>query len=601
MDTTGSALDPISLNISGVSQLVGSQVNKINQGVYGNEGEIGQREDELSLELSDEELRKLANKWEVDYAPYEGKIKPRQDKNKAWYMGRQGEGSYIALNGLPIASNILFEAVETFIPAALAKNPEPVVWSDNTPEGNELSGDLKTMLQYHTDVLELRTKLSQATRSWCFNFLGCLKTGWDPVIKEVRVEVVNPQNLIFSNVTKPIDAYGDYEGTIGERKTCTAGELAEKFPKKKDFISLVVDGKMGTEVLYTEWTSDEYCFYTFKGEVLDKAKNPHFNYPKKVPGMDEEGNEITTEEQGKNHFARPKKMYTFLSVFSSGDMPHDITGLIEQNIPNQNRITQREMQIDVNLNNANNGLVLSENNFNQETGKQAATARQKGRPILVPEGGPIDQAVVTLPSPGIPDAFFKAADRDKQDLRSIFGVDGLGTVPPAQQKTLGGLELNEAHDGSRIGGGIGDKLQLVAKSIYNNLVQMYYVYYDVHHFAAIMGQMKAVEYVILRNTNLDRRFVVSVAPDSMKPKDELTEMNQAMSLWEAKAIDIKTLLTRLNFPDPQETAGQAWLYQTNPQLYGQLNFPELNQEIQQLIAQQVPPSQAVQQPNQPIT
>ena len=86
----------------------------------------------------------------------------------------------------------------------------------------------------------------------------------------------------------------------------------------------------------------------------------------------------------------------------------------------------------------------------------------------------------------------------------------------------------------------------------------------------------------------------------MKPKDDLTVMNQAMELWQQKAIDIKNLLVILQFPDPQETAAQAWLYQTNPQLYGQMNFPELTQEIQQLMAQQQPQAGAPGgQPPQP--
>ena len=180
-----------------------------------------------------------------------------------------------------------------------------------------------------------------------------------------------------------------------------------------------------------------------------------------------------------------------------------------------------------------------------------------------------------------------------EDLVAIFqirlvagGAQRRGRGFADQQKTLGGLINNEQHDNSRIGGSIGDKLQLVAKNVFNWWVQMYYVYYDEPHFAAIMGQMQSVEYITLKAQALDRQIIVSVAPNSMKPHDEITEMNQAMSLWEAKAIDIKTLLTRLNFPDPQETAAQAWLYQVDPMTYGKLNFPELSQQVEAMMQQQ---------------
>ena len=565
------ALDPIQQNIEGVKQLVGSGLNKLtNKPLDKSEGPVSEYIDELDLSLSDEELELLAKQIESKYAPYEAEIKPRQVLNKEYYTGKQNYSTNFVSNGLPIAANLIFEAVETFIPAALAKNPEPVVYADNTEEGNKISSDVKTMLQYHADSLCLRQKLAEMTRSWSFNFIGVHKHGWNADLKEIMLEVIDPQKLIF-DPDSCINTYGDSDSEIiGERKTCTASELIALYPKFELFISTSVENKLGTKVTYTEWWSDDYCFYTYMGKILDKSKNPHFNYTK----------------DKRNHFAKPKKPYTFLSVFSMGQHPHDITGLIEQNIPNQNRISKRELQIDRNLDNANNGLALSGDNFNQETGKQAATARQAGRPILVPSGRPIAEAISTLPSPGIPDAYFKAADRDKQDLRSIFGIEGISSQPANEDTTARGMILNQSFDNSRIGGGVGDRIEQVADNDFNWWVQLYYVYYDVRHFAAIMGQMKAVEFITLQAQDMDRQLIVSVSPDSMKPKDEITLMNQAQTLWQEKAIDLKTLYTILNFPDPQKTAGQTWLYLTNPQLYGQMNFPELTQEIQQFLAQQ---------------
>ncbi len=576
------AQDPIEQNIKGVKQLVSSGLNKLPLNATDDqEGPVGDYIDELSLELSDEQLELLADQITRKYKPYESQLTPRQDKNQIYYQGKQNSGSEFVSNGMPIAANLVFEAVETFIPAALAKNPEPVVYADNTEPGNKISSDVKTMLQYHADALCMRQKLGQTVRNWTTDFIGALKHGWDSELKEIKYEVIDSKKLIF-DPESCVDAYGDSDSEIiGQSKTCTATELIAMFPKFELFISMSVENKLGTKVNYTEWWSDDYCFYTYMGKVLDKSKNPHFNYA----------------EGKRNHFAKPKKPFTFLTVFSNGQQPHDITGLIEQNIPNQNRISKREIQIDRNLDNANNGLALSGDNFNQETGKQAANARQAGRPILVPAGRPISEAISTLPSAGVPDAFFKAADRDKQDLRSIFGTEGISSQPADENTTARGMILNQSFDNSRIGGGVGDRIEQVADNSFNWWTQLYYVYYDVKHFAAIMGQMKAVEFVTLQSEDMDRQLIVSVAADSMKPKDEITQMNQAMTLWESKAIDIKTLLTVLNFPDPQKTAAQAWLFQTNPQLYGQLNFPELQQEIQELLAAQMP--QGVEAPPAP--
>lgn len=597
--------DPISQNIEGVQQLVGSKMNKISYSATGNpEGVEGDFEDEFTISLSDDELLALAIQIENKYRGYEAKIKLRQEANKTYYLGRQKEGQAMATSdGMPISANLLFEAEETFLPVALSKNPEPVVFADNTPEGNDISNDVKTMLQYHADVLVLRRKLTLMVRHWSIYFLGVLKHGWDNEIQEITTEIRDPQNFIF-DPDGYIDSYGDYEGPLGERITVRASKLIEIFPKHKSFIILICDGRLGTDVTYTEWWNDDYCFYTFKGKILNKTKNPYFNPSKDVPVLTldgqpeigEDGEPMMTIQKGNNHFGKPKKPYTFLSVFSFQEQPHDVTGLIEQNIPNQRRVSRRTEQIDFNLSRQNNSEIYSEENFNQETAKQAATAIAKGHPVLVPSGVPIDQAIKRLPAQGLDSAFFNELENSKNDLRTIFGTEGITATQGDQDQTARGMILNNQYDASRIGGGIGDALEQVADNVFNWWTQLYCVFYDTPHEARIMGQMKAVEYATLSSQDIDRRIVVSVSPDSMKSHDEVTEMNQAMSLWEAGAIDPKTLLTILNFPDPQETAGQAVLWKTNPQLYMQLNFPDLAQQIQQQVMQQTPQIPGAQVP-----
>lgn len=574
--------DPVQLNVTGVQDLVESKINKTSSGVLSNmEGVEGDFEDVLTLKLDDEELLELRDNWEAQYAGYEAAISKRQRANKAYYLGRQAEGSAIAIGDTPLASNLLFEAEETFLPAALSKNPEPVVYSDNTPEGNKLSDDVKTMLQYHADQLVLRRKLTHVTRQWSIYFLGVLKHGWNEDTKDITMNVRKIQDFIFDK-DGCVDEYGDFDSYLGERITVTAEKLVALFPEHRAYITIMVDAKMGTDCTYTEWWTDEYCFVTFKDKVLDKHKNEFFKYDEK--STDEFGLPSTTTER--NHFSKPKKPYTFLAVFNLGEQPHDITGLIEQNIPNQNLVTKRTYQIDRNLSRSNNSAAFSENNFNQETAKQAATAFEKGNPVLVPSGGPISEAIVRFPAEGFPDAAYKELEMNKQTLRSIFGTEGISSQPPNENTTARGMILNQQYDNTRIGGGIGDALEQVADNVFNWWVQLYYVYYDEPHFAAIVGQNKAAEYVTLSAANLDRQIIVSVAPDSMKPKDELTRMNQAMQLYEAGVLDPKTLLTILNVPDPEGTAESTVLWLLDKNLYLQLNFPELSQKIAQMQAAQ---------------
>lgn len=580
--------DPFQMNIDGVSDLVGSKTNKNMSNPLTSQGEgiVSEKIDEFELNLSDEELLLLAKKWEGRYAGYEAKLKLRQQANLQYYLGRQKDGTPGATEeGKGISANFLFEAVETFLPAALSRNPEPVVWSDNSPQGNSIADSVKTMLQYHADTLVLRRKLELMTRKWCVDLLGVLKHGWDAKTGDIKTEVRDAKNFIF-DVNGYVDMYGDFVGYLGERITVSAERLIEMFPEHKKFITVMVDGKMGTDVAYTEWWTDEYCFYTFKDRVLDKHKNPHFNYDRDE--LDQMG-EVQTI-LGHNHFAVPKKPYTFLSVFSMGDKPHDDTGLIEQNIPNQRLITRRIEQIDYNISRSNNSTVFSElGGWNQENAKQAASARLKGHPLLAP--GNIDQGMKDFPPAPLPNSFFTDLENNVENLRSIFGTAGITASNQDNDETARGMILKQQYDNSRIGGGIGDAEEQVAKNVFNWWVQMYYVYYDEPHFASVMGQMKATEYIELSAQNLNARLIVSVSPDSMKPHDEISDMNQALSLWQEQAIDPLTLLTRLNFPNPKETAGMFMLYKMAPQMYFQMNWPEIAQQVAQ--AQQQAMAQAV--------
>ena len=93
-----------------------------------------------------------------------------------------------------------------------------------------------------------------------------------------------------------------------------------------------------------------------------------------------------------------------------------------------------------------------------------------------------------------------------------------------------------------------------------------------------MGNGRAVEFVSLVKSNMNRHFVVSVSPNSMRPKDEVSEQNLALDLWKAQALDPVSLFKKLDFLDPLETAKQVAMWITNPQLYIQTMFPETVQQ-----------------------
>jgi hypothetical protein len=592
-------MDAFTDNILGVEDLIGSDTNKVHRSDESPEGASGETYDILDLPKSDEELLRLRKDWENAYAPYEGRYKEIPKRNLRSYLGVDKAGKLIGeLEGG--AANLQFEAEETFLPAALAENPDPIVYADNTPQGTKLSDDITTMLQFHAQTLLLRRKLEVMTRQWSIYHLGVLKPGWDEKVKDVTIENRKIQDFIF-DPEGYVDVYGDFTSWLGERITVTAEKLIELFPKHKEYIEKSVMGEgdkpqLGTKCTYTQWWNDDYSFTTYKKKVLEKHKNEYFNYEEE-PEVDPMTGQPTPPKR--NHFAQPKKPYIFLSVFSLQEQPHDITGLIEQNIANQQKISRRTEQIDEGVSAANNGLLLSEDNFNQETGKQAVNAiRTKTGFILVPSGKSLGEAVMRLQAPNMPESAFKDLENSENHLRSSWGIQGIASQQAEPDETARGMILNQGKDTSRIGGGISDVLeQSVSKACYDWLVQLYCVFYDVKHFGAVMGTGQATEYVELSAQDIDRQLIVGVAKNSMMPKDPTSIANQAIQLFSEKAIGPKTLLEKLNFPDADGAAADGALWATDPSLYIQLNFPELAQQMQQ-IAQQQQQAQAQAQQQQ---
>ena len=584
--------NPFALNIAGVEDLIQERTNKVSTpGRDGPEGVAGQYTDELELPMSDEELLKLRDEYEEAYLPYGRKVSNIYKRNYRSYLGRNIEGSAFDQD-FPLAANMQFKAEETFLAVATAQNPDPFVFADGTPEGTNLASTVQTMLQFHAQQLLLRRRLATMVRQWSIFQLGVLKVGWNEKINDISLENRKIQDFLF-DPSGYVNVYGDFTSWTGERIAITASELCDTYPEHRSYIEKEVDRKLGTKVIYTEWRTDDFCFKTFKNIVLEKYKNEFWNYGNK----------------NRNHFASPKKPYVFLSIFSLEEQPHDITGLIEQNIPNQSKISRRTEELDVALSQSVNGLAFSMNNFNQETAKQASTAlthNEKGK-VLIPPGGPIGEAIVRLPAPDVTSSFFDELEVNKQNLLSSWGVEGVISQPQTSETTARGMILNQQRDTSRIGGGINDVVeQSVAKTVYDWFVQLYCIFYDEKHFAAVAGTGKAVEYVELHRGNIDRQLIVGVAPNSMKPKDELTLMNQAQELFKQGLIGPKRILEVLKFPNAEDAAADGILWMTDKKAYVQLNFPELYQQIQQLASQppqpaspQVPPGQ--QPANEPVS
>lgn len=573
----------------------------------GPQGTGSEPQGEYDSKFSDDDILTLVKGWKATYAAYYGDVEPKQKRAFEYWVGQQKSDTLDEIDGRAIVDNLIFEAVETFLPIANRANPDPIVNGNN----KGLAKNVKIAIVDWADKQKFRMKLKKGTRNWVLSQLGVWKVSYNVLKDEIDCEVIDPKNLILDK-----DGHWDEAGLftgeyIGEKKKKSASLLIEMFPDHEEKIKTLAKGKLGTKLEYTEWWyHGTDVFYVIDTTVLGKFKNPNWNYDGEVKRIDPETQqEIITPIVGKNHkfgTNQPMAPYVGLVVFNTGEHPHDDTSLVLQNIPMQDMVNKRFRQIDRNADSQNNGALASGDAFTKEQAAEASTFLRKGGTVWVPNGD-VNSAWKRDAAPALPRDIFEQLRDARQELRNIFGTAGSNAESIAQQDTVRGKIMTQQADSSRIGGGITEYIEQCSDTIYNFVVQFMYVYYDEPHYVQSMGLNGAQETIGIRNTDFTEDVVVTVKDGSLIPKDPLTKRNEAMDLWTAQAIGLPELYQKLDFADPMQSAKDTLMWQmvATGRMPPQMLFPDFQAPMAQgaigVGGQGVNPTQEIGTPEQPPT
>jgi hypothetical protein len=579
-------LDNIYSGLSDGFYSLGSHTNKVEE-IDQEEGVVSELLPELELSMTDDELIDLKKDWMKQWKPYEMEIYKKQKDNEEYWLGNHFSSSK---DKRPLKDNLIFESLETFLPIATRPKADPIVESDNTPEGRAVADKVRKMLIYNADRLSYNMKMKQITRYWALYMLGVMKVGWSAQENDISCKAIRPQKLVLD--AKATIEDGEYTGYyIGEYLEDMASDLIARFPKKKAYIEDKVQGKLGTTLEYIMWTTDDYVFWTLEDEVLAKNKNPLWNYETEqpapidpmtgMPAMGLDGKPQTQKVPGKNHFIHPKKPYIFLSVFNLGSRPHDSTNLIQQSLPLQDLINKRLAQIDKNADSANGGLIVSGDAFTEAQASKASQALRQGGTIWVPTGD-VNSSVKRDAAAPLPAFVYQSLLDYRNELRNTFGTRGSTPQGTQSEQTVRGKIITKGQDADRIGGGVSTYLEQFSDNVYNWFVQLMYVYYDEPHTASVLGKESAQEYITLVNSEFNSKLSVGVKDGSMIPHDPMAKRNEAVDLWATKGIDPITFFERLDFPNPRESAKNLFLWLSDPIAL----FPDLQAQQQQAMMQQ---------------
>lgn len=538
------------------------------------EGVVSEKFPELSLKMKNEDLLKLTSKWQKTWRESEVYSDWQQaaKDNENYWKGKQ-HSLPKAGNDRPLVDNVIFEALETYLPQVTRRNPDPMVTlsrkEKQTPENLTFASNLQKELGEIADELVLRLKMKKAARHWALYLLGAMKVGWDLDKDIPTAQVIRPQKLILDpDATVTEDGYtGEF---IGEYRKLPAGQLIDILksidsePNAVDAVEKLVtkDGEkaLGTHISFIEWWTDEYMCWTLGADnVLMKIKNPHWNYDREEEAaygegeerpLDEEGKPIMNTIEGVNHHPRPMIPYRLLSVFNLGKQPIDETSLIGQNLASQDLVNKRVRQIDKNADSMNGGMVVSmeRSGLTQQQAKGVTEALRKGGTVTIPTGAPRD-AVDRMSAPSLPGDVYNQLVDTRTRMRDIFGTSGSSSAGLSSEKTVRGKLQNRMLDTDRIGGGFSEYLEQLADGIYNWFVQLLYVYDETYS---------------LGDRSQKPRVIISVKEGSLLPKDSLAMANQAIELAGQNRMSLLDLYKALDYPNPEEMAANVWLEANAP-------------------------------------
>ena len=578
---------------------LGSEVNK--NRAYGTQdnvqGIVSEKLPELTLEMSDDELVKLTEKWEKKWkeSAVKAEFEKKGEENEKYWLGKHFDLPEVTaeVSNRPNVDNLIFESVETYLPQITRRNPEPMVELHSSEIDDTGNADpiklkyvqkVKNRLADLADENVMRLKLKGVGRHWALFLIGTLKVGWDldkdiPTLRNIRAK-----KLIFDpEATVTEDGYtGDY---IGEYRKLKAQRIIDiirgedKNANAVNEIKKIIKDDLGTEVQFIEWWTKEYLCWTLGKNVLLKKKNPHWNYDQtgQQSEVDAYGNEspVTSEVKGNNHFTSPQIPYIFLSIYNLDEQPVDKTSLIGQNLANQDRINRRSKQIDKNVDNMNGGMVVSlaRSGLTEPQARNVTKALQHGGTVVIPDGSP-REAIDRYPAPPLPPDIYQDLVDSRDRLRDIFGTRGSTPAGIESEDTVRGKIINRNLDTDRIGGGISEYLEQIADKGYNWFVQMLYVY-DIG-FQFVDGAKPP-------------KITISVKEGSLLPKDSTTIANQAIDLGKSGKMSLKDMYERLEYPNPEQLAANVWLEINAPHLLYQ-NNPLVQQAI--LAQQQAAVAQA---------
>jgi len=499
------------------------------------------RKESFDIGVSNEELLRRIKTWENEAETVYNVLKPVWAKNEEYYRGIQTDVQSIYGKFSRAVENRIWMAVETLIPIATARLPDIVVkpGDDDEASVNEAQ-DLQDVLGYQFERMSVQSHAERFIRNMILKRYGVFKVPWDADQDDVSMEEIDPRRVRIPKFGKSVHAlafiiedlelsYGTCVDFFGEE---TAKKLLENLPKdSKEKV------RKPTFSIKEVWTNDLRVYAT-QSLILKKENNPYYDFKNK----------------NKNFCAYPTKPYVIKSLFETDESLIGDTDYVTQTIPIQDNINIRKRQIeDITNKVADPKLAIDSDVMSEE---EAGNITNEPGGILYGKDA-ANESKIRFHSPGaVPQYLFQDLEFSRTEFDNIWGIHASTRGEREGRETLGGRQLLREADLGRIDL-IGRQLERALDEIAELWTQQIKMFYTDERAFSIIGKDGARFVKNFSGKKVSPSVKPMVTPGSTLKEDDAAIKQNAIILWQNKAIGIKTLYHMLKMPNPMD-AMEDW-------------------------------------------
>lgn len=546
------------------------------------------------IELKDEDLLKVLSTsipesqsyWEEEF----GNREARENNMKIWLPGHtDAEDYYDHQEGYIYENPRAFVDEQTATAMVNARMPEPdIMPAQDNIISICLAKDIQKTITSHNQKYETKEIFKMAYRNLGLKRIGVAKLRFDENIGkygDIVPEHILPEDIVVSKDAK----WNESPRLIAQKIRGVTGEdLLAMFPDKEQVIyeMLGCKGKKKNGDLYAHKTQlaktndlwetwfkyfdEDLGLYSYGlawvdsqfGYVIEKMRNPNWNYEDPVTNKMQGGSEQETDKMVSNILDAPEAPFFFMNMINDGSSFYDLTTLMEQARPMQRILDRRGFQIMDNSEQAGSGIIFNTEMINKkDIGKLVGAPDEK-----IGVKGNVSQAVMRIPPPMLPNYVMADKEEAKREIDNIFGTHDVTRGETSDNATLGQDRIQLGQDSTRLDEA-GRAIERFATKYYRYLVQMMKVYYTEDHFFKAVGENGQFDFVVMRADLIEDGIDINVTAGSSLPINKAVQAKWVTDLANLGFIDPLTIFEVAhggNLPKPTTMLERLVLWQNAP-------------------------------------